>query len=160
MMTIEDINKLIADSMFADIGFIDANGSPSIRRVFCTWHKGVGKHLISTNTSSMHVQALLLNPSACLYFENSQVFEGVCFQGKAIVHIEKEYKEKCWKEGDEQYYPKGVTDDNYCIIEFTAESGRYYRYDGIGNITKQEMDIFDQNTEYVDNYDRLADENM
>ena len=51
MMTIEEINKLIADSMFADIGFIDANGSPSIRRVFCTWHKGVGKHLISTNTS-------------------------------------------------------------------------------------------------------------
>ena len=143
MMTIEEINKLIADSMFADIGFIDANGSPSIRRVFCTWHKGVGKHLISTNTSSMHVQALLLNPSACLYFENSQVFEGVCFQGKAIVHFEKEF-----------------TDDNYCIIEFTAESGRYYRYDGIGNITKQEMDIFDQNTEYVDNYDRLADENM
>lgn len=63
----------------------------------------------------------------------------------------------CWKDGDEQYYPKGVEDEDYCIIEFAAESGRYYRYDGIGNITKQEIDLFDHNTEYVDNYDRLME---
>lgn len=156
-MTIGEIDRLITDSMFANIGFIDLNGNPSIRRVFCTWHKGVGKHLISTNTSSMHVQALLLNPNACLYFENSKIFGGICFQGKAFVHFEKEFKEMCWKDGDEQYYPKGVEDEDYCIIEFAAESGRYYRYDGIGNITKQEIDLFDHNTEYVDNYDRLME---
>lgn len=156
-MTIGEIDRLITDLMFANIGFIDLNGNPSIRRVFCTWHKGVGKHLISTNTSSMHVQALLLNPNACLYFENSKIFEGICFQGKAFVHFEKEFKEMCWKDGDEQYYPKGVEDEDYCIIEFAAESGRYYRYDGIGNITKQEINLFDHNTEYVDNYDRLME---
>ena len=156
-MTIGEIDRLITDSMFANIGFIDLNGNPSIRRVFSTWHKGVGKHLISTNTSSMHVQALLLNPNACLYFENSKIFEGICFQGEAFVHFEKEFKEMCWKDGDEQYYPKGVEDEDYCIIEFAAESGRYYRYDGIGNITKQEIDLFDHNTEYVDNYDRLME---
>ena len=156
-MTIGEIDRLITDSMFANIGFIDLNGNPSIRRVFCTWHKGVGRHLISTNTSSMHVQALLLNPNACLYFENSKIFEGICFQGKAFVQFEKEFKEMCWKDGDEQYYPKGVEDEDYCIIEFAAESGRYYRYDGIGNITKQEIDLFDHNTEYVDNYDRLIE---
>ncbi len=156
-MTIEEIDRLIADSMFANIGFIDSTGNPSIRRVFCTWHKGIGKHLISTNTSSMHVQALLLNSDACLYFENSKAFEGICLQGKAIVHFEKEFKEMCWKDGDEQYYPKGVEDEDYCIIEFTAENGRYYRYDGIGNITKQEIGLFDQSKEYVDNYDRLME---
>ena len=158
-MRIGEIDKLITDSMFANIEFIDSNGNPGIRRVFCTWHKGIGKHLISTNTSSMHVQSLLLNPMACLYFENSIAFEGICLQGEAIVHFEKEFKEMCWKDGDEQYYPGGVSDEDYCIIEFIAESGRYYRYDGIGTITKQEIDLFDHNAEFVDNYDRLMNEN-
>ena len=158
-MTIGEIHKLITDSMFADLGFIDSNGNPGIRRVFCTWHKGIGKHLISTNTSSMHVQSLLLTPAACLYFENSKTFEGVCLQGKAIIHFDKAFKEMCWKEGDEQYYPEGIADEDYCILEFIAENGRYYRYDGIGNITKQDIALLDQNTEYVDNYDRLLYEN-
>ena len=158
-MRIGEIDNLITDSMFANIGFIDSNGNPGIRRVFCTWHKGIGKHLISTNTSSMHVQSLLLNPMACLYFENSKAFEGICLQGETIVHFEKEFKEMCWKDGDEQYYPEGVADEDYCIFEFIAERGRYYRYDGIGNITKQEIDLYDHNAEHVDNYDRLMNEN-
>ncbi len=41
------------------------------------------------------------------------------------------------------------------LIEFQAESGRFYRYDGIGNATKTEMEEFDQNTEFVDYYDSL-----
>ena len=95
----EEISGLINAFMFANIGFIDANRNPGIRKVFCTWHKCVGTHLISTNTSSMHVQA--------------------------------------------------------CIIEFWAESGRFYRYDGIGNVIRVELEDFDQEAEFVDYYDRL-----
>lgn len=35
-------------------------------------------------------------------------------------------KEMIWKHGDEMYYPKGVTDPDYCVLRFTAQSGRYY----------------------------------
>jgi hypothetical protein len=35
-MRIGEIDNLITDSMFANIGFIDSNGNPGIRRVFCT----------------------------------------------------------------------------------------------------------------------------
>ena len=28
--------------------------------------------------------------------------------------------------GDEQYYPGGVTDTNYCVLKFTATDGRFY----------------------------------
>ena len=154
-MTLEEISTLIRSSMFANIGFIDADGNPGIRKVFCTWHKGVGTHLISTNTSSMHVQAFLKNPSASLYFDNSKTFEGICFTGKVTVHFDKEYKTMCWKEGDEQYYPQGMEDEDYCIIEFRAKAGRFYRYDGIGNVTKAEMEEFDRGAEFVDYYDRL-----
>ncbi|MDO5575033.1 MAG: hypothetical protein Q4G60_13750 [bacterium] len=35
-------------------------------------------------------------------------------------------KEECWRNGDTMYYSKGVTDPDYCILKFTATSGRYY----------------------------------
>ena len=35
-------------------------------------------------------------------------------------------KEMIWREGDEMYYPKGVTDSDYCVLRFTAHNGRYY----------------------------------
>ena len=52
MMTIEEINKLIADSMFADIGFIDANGSPSMEKLSFILKKNikrsVGKRVMNS----------------------------------------------------------------------------------------------------------------
>ena len=35
-------------------------------------------------------------------------------------------KEMIWQEGDTMYYPEGVTDPDYCVLKFTAFSGRYY----------------------------------
>lgn len=139
-MVKEELRELVNSSGFADIGFIDSKGMPSIRRVFCTWHKGLKAHLISTNTSSLHVQELMKNDRACLYFEDSQRFKGLCLTGKAIIHQEAEYKELLWNEGDEKYYSKGVTDEDYCIIEFVAESGRYYMSLGKGDLTVEELE--------------------
>ena len=144
-MTLDEINNLVTKSTFASIGFIDSNGNPSIRKVFCTWHKGLGLHLISTNTSSMHVQLLLKNGKSCLYFEDCEAFEGVCFHGTVTVHFEHEYRAMLWNEGDERYYPKGVDDEDYCIIEFKADHGRYYRYDGKGDISTEELAEYDKN---------------
>lgn len=154
-MTKEEILKLVNDSLFANLGFIDSEGKPAIRRVFCTWHKGLGTHLISTNTSSMHIQNILKCNDACLYFENSERFEGVCFTGKAVVHSEEGLKKMMWTEGDEQYYPKGVQDEDYCILEFIAETGRFYRYDGIGNLSREEILEFDEGAMLINHYDSL-----
>jgi general stress protein 26 len=35
-------------------------------------------------------------------------------------------KEMIWRDGDEIYYAKGVTDPDYCVLRFTARNGRYY----------------------------------
>ena len=148
-MTLNEIDSLVKESGFGSIGFLDKEGNPSIRRVFSTWHKGLGGHLISTNTSSQHVQALLKDNRACLYFDNCQTFEGVCFNGTVIVHFDHEYKAMIWNEGDEKYYPNGVDDEDYCVLEFQADHGRYYRYDGIGDISANELAEYDKGTEFV-----------
>lgn len=154
-MTLDEIKELVNHSQCMDLGFVDENGRPQIRRVFCTFHKGLGRHLISTNTSSMHVQTVLKRNDACLYFADDTT--GVCFMGKAIAHFDKEYREMLWHEGDEKYYPGGVTDEDYCVLEFVAESGRYYRYDGIGDLTGEELEEYDKGAQYKDYCGRHAE---
>lgn len=151
-MTNHEIKKLIDNSLFASLGYTDENGKQNIRRVFCVWHKGIGKHLISTNTSSSHVQSLLKNGNACLYFSDDTAFEAVCLYGKANISLDRAYKELLWNEGDEKYYPNGIDDEDYCIIEFISESGRYYRYDGKADLSSDEIKEYDKDCKFVNGY--------
>jgi general stress protein 26 len=35
-------------------------------------------------------------------------------------------KEMIWRDGDTMYYPKGVTDPDYCVLKLPLNHGRYY----------------------------------
>ena len=155
-MTHDEMMNLINRSLFATIGYTDEQGRQNVRRVFCVWHKGLGRHLISTNTSSRHVQTLMNKPDMCLYFSDDSSFEGLCLYGKAVIHMEREYKELLWNEGDEKYYPKGIDDEDYCILEFVADSGRFYRYDGKGDISKEEIEQYDVNKVFENGYSKVS----
>lgn len=154
-MTKDEMMNLVNRSLFATIGYTDEEGRQNVRRVFCTWHKGLSRHLISTNTSSAHVKSLQKNSNACIYFSDDEAFEGLCLFGTLNVHFEKEYRERLWTEGDEQYYPNGVEDEDYCILEFVADSGRFYRYDGKGDLSASEIAAYDAGKEYENRYDDL-----
>lgn len=155
-MTREEIMDLIDRSLFATIGYDDERGRPSVCRVFCVWHRGLGRHLISTNTSSAHVQSLLKDSRVCLYFSDDAAFEGVCLQGEAIVHRDRSFKELLWNPGDEKYYPKGVDDEDYCVLEIVAHSARFYRFDGKGELTKRDLDAFDAGRAFENGYAKRA----
>ena len=47
-------------------------------------------------------------------------------RGTMEVLTDAKSKEMIWCDGDEQYYPSGVTDPNYCVLKFTATDGRFY----------------------------------
>lgn len=143
-MTLEEAGRFILNQQVASLGFIGEDNHPGIRRVFSTWHKGMGTHLISTNTSSMHVRAIRKNPKACLYFDDCDSFQAVCLTGEAILHFDHEHRAQLWHEGDEKYYSKGVDDEDYCVIAFKATGGRFYRFDGMGDITAEELTVFDR----------------
>ena len=148
-MTKDEMMDLINRSLFATFGYIDEENRPNVRRAFCVWHKGIGRHLISTNTSSSHIKSFQKDDRMCLYFSDDESFEGICLYGKAVVHFDREYKELLWNEGDEKYYPKGIEDEDYCILEFVADSARYYRYDGKGDLDKAEIESYDEGKEYA-----------
>ena len=155
-MTEKEIMNLINRSLFATIGYTDEQGRQNVRRVFCVWHKGIGRHLISTNTNSSHVQSLMKNPNVCLYFSDDSTFEGICLYGKAVIHQESEYKQLLWNEGDEKYYPKGIDDEDYCILEIIADSARYYRFDGKGELSKPQINALDSGKEFENGYAKTS----
>ena len=45
-MTNDELMNLVNRSLFATIGYTDEMGRQNVRRVFCVWHKGLGRHLI------------------------------------------------------------------------------------------------------------------
>ena len=151
-MTINEMMNLVNRSLFATIGYTDESGRQNVRRVFCVWHKGLGRHLISTNTSSAHVKSLQRNGNACLYFSDDAAFEGLCLFGSIKMHFEKEYRELLWNAGDEKYYPKGIEDEDYCIMEFIAEEGRFYRYDEKGDLSASEIETYDNGKVFENGY--------
>ena len=121
------INELIDNSEIAFLGSVDKEGFPNIKAMLQT-SKREGNLIFyfSTNMSSMRVGQWLDNPKACLYFCNQETFVGAMLVGKMEVMTDNETRQMLWCEGDEIYYPKGVTDPDYCVLRFTAQSGRIY----------------------------------
>ena len=58
--------------------------------------------------------------------DNARFFRGVMLRGTMEVLTDSASKEMIWQEGDTMYYPEGVTDPDYCVLKFTATSGRFY----------------------------------
>ena len=45
--------------------------------------------------------------------------------GEMQVCTDREIKTRLWRNGFEIYYPKGIDDDDYCVLKFTAKTGNY-----------------------------------
>lgn len=126
----DKLKKFISKRRFAFIGSIDEDGFPNVK-VMLYPRKVVDFHqfYFSTNTSSNRVKQFEKNPHACLYFCSLLLFKGVMLRGKMEILHDQSFKDELWKKGDTQYYPKGVTDPDYCILRFTTDDSapRAYR---------------------------------
>ena len=106
---------------------VDEDGFPQTKAMLAPRKReGIQVLYLTTNTSSQHVAQLRANPKACLYVCDTRFYRGVTLIGRVEVQEDAASKEMLWKFGDTMYYPKGVTDPDYCVLRFTAERGRYY----------------------------------
>ncbi|MFA6330149.1 MAG: pyridoxamine 5'-phosphate oxidase family protein [Candidatus Micrarchaeia archaeon] len=120
--------SVIERSSKAIIGSVDADGYPNIKAMLKPReHDGVKTFYFTTNTSSMRVAQYRKNPKASIYFFDERFFKGVMLKGKMSVLTDAAAKKRIWRDGDEMYYPKGVADPDYCVLKFSAESGRLYQ---------------------------------
>lgn len=121
------IGNLIDKQGVAFISTIGEDGFPTIKAMLPPRKReGIQVFYFTTNTSSMHVSEYKKNPKASIYFCDRRFYRGVMLKGTMEVLEDSESKELIWQEGDTMYYPQGVTDPDYCVMRFTAVSGRYY----------------------------------
>jgi general stress protein 26 len=126
---VKTIGSLIDKVNISIISSIDGDGFPNTKAFLPPRLREGIKHIFfSTNTSSMRVRQFMDNPKACLYFYDRRFFRGVMLKGTIEVLQDSQSKEMIWHDGDEIYYPKGVTDPDYCVLKFTAQSGRFYSH--------------------------------
>ena len=125
--TVKTIGGIIDKSGTAMIGSVDGEGFPNMKAMLPPRKReGISEFYFTTNTSSMRVKQYLENPKASIYFYDKRFYRGVMLKGTMEVLTDSKSKEEIWREGDEIYYPLGVTDSDYCVLKFTAQSGRYY----------------------------------
>ena len=123
----QTIGNLIDKQKNAFIASIDGGGFPNIKAMLSPRKRnGIQEFWFSTNTSSMRVAQYRENPKASVYFCDKRFYRGVMLKGTMEVLEDSATKEEIWESGDTVYYPKGVTDPDYCVLKFTARNGRYY----------------------------------
>lgn len=109
------------------IASIDQNGYPNLKAMLPPRRIENEKvFFFTTNTSSMRVTQYRENPKASIYFFSPRFFKGVMLTGTMEVLEDDCHKELIWQQGDDLYYPKGVTDPDYCVLKFTAKDYRFY----------------------------------
>lgn len=121
------IGNMIDKASVSIISSVDETGFPNTKAMLPPRKREGIKYLFfTTNTSSMRVKQYTDNPKACVYFYDKRYFRGVMLKGTMEVLHDKTSKKMVWRDGDEMYYSKGVTDPDYCVLKFTAQHGRYY----------------------------------
>lgn len=124
--TKEEIHSLIESAKHVYVSSVDENGYPNTKAMHSLQRDGLTVHYFSTNLSSKRATQFRLNPKACIYYCDESAYHGIMLIGTMEVCTDTYHKELLWRDGFERHYPKGVTDDDYCVYKFTAEEGRYY----------------------------------
>ncbi|WP_313133856.1 pyridoxamine 5'-phosphate oxidase family protein [Anaerocolumna sp.] len=123
----QTIGNLIDKQSVSFVSSVDEDGFPNTKAMLPPRKReGIKTFYFTTNTSSMRVAQYRKNSKACIYFCDKRFFRGIMLKGTMEVLEDSKSKEMIWQEGDTMYYHKGVTDPDYCVLKFTAQSGRYY----------------------------------
>ena len=125
---VKELIGQMADTLpIAFISSMDDEGYPCTKAMLSPRVRdGIKVFYFTTNTFSLRVAHYEANPKASIYFCDAEGFKGMMLRGTMEVLTDAASKEMIWRDGDEQYYPGGVTDPNYCVLKFTASDGRFY----------------------------------
>ncbi len=130
-MTIEDAKKkaltLIKKSKTVILATVDGKGYPNMRAMLNLGNDDLKTIWFSTNSSSNKIKQAVKNKKAGAYFFDETAFKGLRLMGEIKVRKDQEAREKLWRPGFEMYYPKGVNDPDYCVLELKVKTGNYHQ---------------------------------
>lgn len=123
----EAVGELIDNSCNSIISSVDSDGFPSSRAMLSPRKRdGIHTLYIPAKATSMRLRNLIDNPKSSLYFYDKKTMKSVMLKGTAELIQDPALKAELWREGDQEVFPNGADAPEYCIIRFSAKSGRYY----------------------------------
>ena len=93
---------------------------PKLANLFET-HKDDFRIILSTNTSSTKIKDIQKNPAVSAYYCIPREFRGVMFSGTVEVIQDSELKKEIWHDYWTRYYPKGILDPDYSVLDLYPE---------------------------------------
>ena len=109
------------------VGSVNENNIPNIKAMLVEKRNGIKDFYFASNNSSMRVKQFLKNNNACLYFHGGILYTGIMLEGTIEILNDENNKKMIWKNSFKSIYKNGgINDPDYCVIKFTAKTGRYY----------------------------------
>lgn len=120
------LHKKVNSFIISCVGY---DGYPLTKAVSpAKYRDGIKEIYFCTNTSSKFVAAIKSNSKANVYFYSQKLlWEGCMLKGNMEIVEDMSVKERFWINAFKNAYPeKSFTDPDFCVLKFTAYSGRYY----------------------------------
>jgi general stress protein 26 len=121
-----EIMELVERAKAAIVCSVDADGLPNAKAMLNLQRDCLKTFWFSTNVSARRTSQFKANPKACVYFVDQDSFKGLMLSGEMQVRTDRETRAMLWREGFEIYYPKGIEDEDYCVLKFEAKTANYY----------------------------------
>ena len=124
----------LASKKIALVGSVN-NNAPNIKAMLVKKHEGLKYFYFASNKSAMRTEQFKNNNKACIYFTSGPIYQGLMLEGimeilnneEMEVFNKEESKKFLWEYGMKKIYKNGgVNDPDYCVLKFTAFSGRHY----------------------------------
>ncbi|MDL2313604.1 pyridoxamine 5'-phosphate oxidase family protein [Desulfovibrio sp. OttesenSCG-928-C14] len=129
MADVKKITRLLISKGPASfIASVDPDGYPTMKAMLPPRKVvGIKTFYFITTAASLRVAHFRDNPKSSVYFCDGQHYVGLMLRGTMEVLEDPTIKETLWLETDTAYYKGGVSDPDYCVLKFTAETGRLYQ---------------------------------
>jgi general stress protein 26 len=115
---------LLGECADITLASVNENGYPRICAMGRAKFEGVRKIWFATGLTGTKVRHFNENPKASVCFWKG--CDSVTLTGKAAVRTDRQIREELWIDASIKYFPGGIDDPNYCIVEFTAEEGTFW----------------------------------
>jgi len=111
----------------ADVAYIakiDDKGYPRVSTISSIKTEGIRKVWFSTGLNSGKVRFFKQNNRASVCYHEGG--NNITLIGDIEILTTPELKEQLWKDWFIKHFPGGITDPNYCILEFTAKEAVFW----------------------------------
>jgi general stress protein 26 len=127
MKTVKQMALQLTKQKISFVGSVSEKNAPNIKAMLVAKREGLKTFYFASNNSAMRTDQYKHNNNACIYFKGGPVYKGVMLEGLMEILNDEEHKTMLWQSSMEGVYKNGgVHDPDYCVLRFTAKTGRYY----------------------------------